>query len=198
MTKIENQRKIYALDSRKFHGSVYREELFVTIGEVLAKRWNGWTHNACMHTSHKRAAMANTYVCTCSLVESRSSVFRARARAAAPTKSGIFPISKWLMRLDARMSNLFYWMYTARVAVGFQPSSSPRCWITREASIRFVPSRESTCSRNPPRRVRRACFTDFLLSIIASLFLRSSFTWQGWWRWSTMINYGYRDNLEPI
>lgn len=35
-----------------------------------------------------------------------------RARATAPTKSGIFPISRLLMRLDVRMSNLFYWMYT--------------------------------------------------------------------------------------
>lgn len=35
-----------------------------------------------------------------------------RARATAPTKSGIFPISRLLMRLDVKMSNPFYWMYT--------------------------------------------------------------------------------------
>ena len=124
--------------------------------------------------------------------EAASTVFRARARAAAPTKSGIFPISKWLMQLDARMSNLFYWMYTLAPLSGSPlpllplpvPFSSWR--ITRGASIRFVPSRESTCSAIDlplpfPPRASPIFFLPLLLRFSRSSSRRCVFLFLGGW-----------------
>lgn len=90
-----------------------------------------------IHSMHMHALPFPSAIRVCARVcarrfesANRPTVFR----STAPTKSGIFPISRLLMRLHARMSNLFYWMYT----VARQPIS--------RTSIRFVPSRESTYS----------------------------------------------------
>lgn len=140
MPKVFKRSQI-SVGIRAKNRSYCREEEY---REVLAIRGyrdgKGWTYDASdaytRRPFHGQARDGNT----CSLAESQAarSCF-VRARAAAPTKSGIFPISKWLMRLDARMSNLFYWMYTLAPPV-------PRYRIIR-ASIRFVPPRELTCSR---------------------------------------------------
>lgn len=85
---------------------------------VLPKRGRyqrkGWTYDApdayTRRPFHGQACDGNM----CSPTESQAArLCFVRALAAVPTKSDILPISKWLMRLclDARMSNLFYWMY---------------------------------------------------------------------------------------
>lgn len=81
----------------------------------------------------------------CSRAESQAApACFARARATAPTNTGIFPISKWLMRLrlDARMSNLFYWMYT--LAPPPRPSDystiDPLCSVTGIHLLESFPS----------------------------------------------------------
>lgn len=130
MPKVFKRSQI-SVGIRAKNRSYCREEEY---REVLAIRGyrdgKGWTYDASdaytRRPFHGQARDGNT----CSLAESQAarSCF-VRARAAAPTKSGIFPISKWLMRLDARMSNLFYWMYTLAPPV-------PRYRIIRSALFR--------------------------------------------------------------
>lgn len=93
-----------------------------------------------------------------------------RARATAPTKSGIFPISRLLMRLDVRMSNLFYWMYTLAPTV-------PR---HRLVEHRSASSRESTYSKvfHPFRwsTIFATFFIDdFSIAVSSSIYLSRFF-----------------------
>lgn len=108
-----------------------------------------------IHSMHMHALpFPSVCVCVCVCARRFESANRPTVfRATAPTKSGIFPISRLLMRLDVRMSNLFYWMYTRTV---------PRQPISR-ASIRFVPSRESTYSNvfHPFRWIYDSRITSF-------------------------------------